>query len=120
MAKTLYHVTPARFIEKIKQRGLVPSSKSCSYYYPDRVYLFNAANVKRVIRYGYVKTRTLKLKDSNAYTDDSHFYILKLDRDELLNYRYDNGKKKLLFSYDPCFMPPKVNDVKQSEAVFTY
>lgn len=29
MAKTLYHVTPARFIEKIKQHGLVPSLKSC-------------------------------------------------------------------------------------------
>lgn len=99
MAKILYHVTPARFINKIKERGLVPLSKSYTYCYPHRIYLFNAANAKEVIRYGSIKTRTLQLKDSNTYTDDSHFYILRLKRDDLLNYRYDNGKKKLVFSY---------------------
>jgi len=45
---------------------------------------------------------------------------LRLKRDDLLNYRYDNGKKKLVFSYDPCFMPPGITNVRKSEAVFTY
>ena len=43
-AKSLYHVTTADVLSKIKRNGLVPKSKSSKFDYPDRVYLFNNAS----------------------------------------------------------------------------
>lgn len=37
----LYHITPERYVSKIKQIGLCPKHKNQRFYYPERIYLFS-------------------------------------------------------------------------------
>jgi hypothetical protein len=40
--KTLYHLSPARYENKILKRGLIPKSKNSKFKHPDRVYVFDS------------------------------------------------------------------------------
>ena len=104
-AKSLYHVTTADVLSKIKRNGLVPKSKSSKFDYPDRVYLFNNASQKTM--FDYIETK-LHGKDCIAA-------VLKIDGTKLQNSNaYRSGKMK--FYIDHMF-----DDIRTpANALFTY
>lgn len=109
----LYHVVPERYIEKIRKNGLVPSSKSDTFKYPDRVYLFNGYSVEEIMRYGVLKSNKMIL---NKYVKDGGFYLLKISKDEIQKTRtFKDGKLK--FYVDPAFTD---ENNENSVAIFTY
>ena len=54
-ADILLHVTPFKYLEKIKKFGLVPKSKSAEFKYDDRIYLFNQCSKNIAIYIKYIK-----------------------------------------------------------------
>ena len=53
----LYHVTPKQNLDKIKQVGLIPKSRSKASYHPERVYLTkNISDCKKLTNMFYKKT----------------------------------------------------------------
>ena len=104
-ADTLLHVTPYKYLEKIKKFGLVPKSKSSEFKYDDRIYLFNQCSKNIAINYG-----TYKAKENN----DDKFCVFRILKTNLVNDpKFKNGK--LNFYIDSAF--DNENGVK---AVFTY
>lgn len=129
LGDNLYHVTPRRYMEKIRRRGLVPSAKSPVFKYPERVYLFNFPEdmtwekMERVMK-SYMRQRfdALMSKKVDATVMDREldggFYVLKIDADAIR--RSDQFKSGALeFQIDACYdgMAGKLND---SPAIFTY
>lgn len=104
-ADILLHVTPYKYLERIKKFGLVPKSKSSEFKYDDRIYLFNQCSKNIAINYG-----TYKAKENN----DDKFCVFRILKTNLVNYpNFKNGK--LNFYIDSAF--DNENGVK---AVFTY
>ena len=109
----LYHVVPERYIEKVRKNGLVPSSKSDMFNYPDRVYLFNCYSIEDIMRYGVLKSNKMI---SSKYVKDGGFFILKISKDEIQKSRmFKDGKLK--FYVDPAFTD---ENNENSIAIFTY
>ena len=102
---TLYHVSPLKYLDKIRRNGLVPGSKSKEFGYEDRVYLFNDMPIDRVLQYG---------KDKAKVIGDSGFCLFSIQRDNLRSMNtYKSGKLK--FYVDSAYGTE--NGV---EALFTY
>lgn len=100
----LYHVTAEQNLPRIKKHGLVPSSKSDKFSYPNRVYLFNDASKNIIL--DYIRS---KFKDSNEAC------VLKIKSSNLMKYEpYSSGK--MLFYADPMFSSLE----KPANAIFTY
>lgn len=123
----LYHVVPSRYIEKVRKNGLVPKSGSSFFDYDERVYLFRVEDRVSMEDYASNKTLGLRLKKNEEHekrknkdldrTDDSGFYVLRIDVDELKRSDlYRKGKLRLYL--DPSFS--REFDCKDSIAVFTY
>lgn len=104
-ADILLHVTPFKYLEKIKKFGLVPKSKSSKFKYDDRIYLFNQCSIDIATNYGIYKT-----KENN----NDKFCVFKILKNNLVNNpKFKNGK--LNFYIDGAF--DNENNVK---AIFTY
>ncbi len=104
-ADILLHVTPFKYLEKIKKFGLVPKSKSAEFKYDDRIYLFNQCSKNIAINYG-----TYKAKENN----DDKFCVFKILKTNLVNDpKFKNGK--LNFYIDSAF-----DNENGVTAVFTY
>ena len=68
--KTLYHLTPTIRIEKIKEIGLTPKTKSKLANHPDRVYFltkYDQVDIRNFIR-DLFRSETLPYKYKNKYT----------------------------------------------------
>ena len=130
MAPVFYHVTLKRYIDKITSRGLVPSSKSSLFHYPDRVYLFNfhhneSSTERQKCMTSYMRQRLMSIfnfeKDVSSKFDpeiDKSFYIIKIKRDKLLQSQlYKAGK--LEFYIDACY-DGEIRRTDDSPAMFTY
>ena len=102
---TLYHVSPLKYLDKIRRNGLVPGSKSKEFGYEDRVYLFNDMPIDGILQYG---------NDKAKITGDSGFCLFSIQRDNLRSMNtYKSGKLK--FYVDSAYGTE--NGV---EALFTY
>lgn len=102
---TLYHVSPLKYLDKIRRNGLVPRSKSKEFGYEDRVYLFNDMPIDGILQYGKNKARVV---------GDSEFCLFSIKRDKLRSLdTYKSGKLK--FYVDSAYGAE--NGV---EALFTY
>ena len=133
MAPALYHVTLERYIDKIKTRGLVPSSKSSLFRYPERVYLFNfhneeSASYQQKIMISYMRQRLMSIFGHETGEAairskfdpklDKGFYIVKITRKKLMDSPlFTSGK--LDFYIDACYDGQPMGTGK-SPAIFTY
>ena len=104
----LYHVTDLRKLGKIRRNGLVPASRSDRFDYPDRVYLFNNADMRTI--FDYIETKAAAAGLDKAV-------VLKIDGRALRSsVPFKTGKNR--FYVDHMFEdgtgPVKAN------AVFTY
>lgn len=114
----LFHVSPSRYYDKIRKRGLVPTSKSVEFKYPDRIYLFNKTDMEIVKKYGNKKVCDLRTTNNQKYVNDDGFFVFKINRDKLMIHQlYKNGK--LVFYIDPCYSPDGILK-SECEAIFTY
>lgn len=105
--KYLMHVSPLKYLEKIRKHGLVPYAKSNEFAYDGRVYLFNSCPEETVLSYALFKAKQ---------ANDSGFCIFKLSSDKLVNsQKYKNGK--MTFYVDPQF---NFDGKQKVEAIFTY
>ena len=114
----LFHVSPSRYYDKIRKRGLVPTSKSVEFKYPERIYHFNKVDVEIIRKYGNKKVCDLRNTSNQKYVNDDGFFVFKINRDKLMNHPlYKNGK--LVFYVDPCY---SLEGILKSdcEAIFTY
>lgn len=118
LSDTLYHVAPARYLEKIKRRRLAPKSKSDVFEYPERIYLFNKASIMNVVEYGMKKLSMLKSRHGNSHVDDSCFCVFAIKKAKLERYR-PYVEKKTVFYFDPCYVGQS-GGLKESKAIFTY
>jgi hypothetical protein len=118
LSETLYHVAPCRYFEKIRQKGLIPRSKSDIFKYPERIYLFNKASMDDIKNYGVKKLDLLRTNHSNPHVNDNGFYIFAVKREKLESYQ-PYIDKKTIFYYDPCY-DGEMGGIKESKAIFTY
>lgn len=118
LSDVLYHVTPSRYFEKVKQQGLIPRSKSDVFKYPERVYLFNKASIEDILKYGVKKVGLLKSHHPNTHVNDNGFYMFAIKKSKLESYQ-PYVDKKTVFYLDPCYDGGIVG-IKKSKAIFTY
>ena len=97
----LYHVSPMRYLPKIRKNGLVPRSKSDEFKYNDRIYLFNGCPMERILEYGRYKARDI---------NDRGFCLFSIQTEKL----------KSLDTYKNGNLPLYVDWSFDSQAVFTY
>lgn len=84
--KTLYHVTLASSLKKIARDGLTPRSQNEVFRYPDRVYLFNNAQLSLLLAYACGKAENSGVQ---------RFAVLKVDSAKLQSDPlYKSGKLK--------------------------
>lgn len=106
-AKYLMHVSPLKYLEKIRKHGLVPYAKSSEFAYDGRVYLFNSCPEEIVLSYAMFKAQQ---------ANDNGFCVFKVSSDKLVNSpKYKNGK--MTFYVDPQF---DFDGKQKAEAIFTY
>ena len=66
----LYHLTSKNNLNKIKQQGLVPKSKSKKSYHPDRIYIVDEINSLKELLIHFLEIEGKKLSD---------YVVLKID-----------------------------------------
>ena len=97
----LYHVSPGRYLEKIRRNGLVPRSKSSRYSYPERIYFFGKYERDIMLDYGREKVMDLR-KGEKQIDGDEGFCIFLIGRRTLEGWNmYKEGK--VVFYMDPMF-----------------
>lgn len=110
LAPTMYHISPARYYEKIRARGLVPYANSKEFIYESRVYLFNQVSLDEREAYGTKKTISLK----ELPPHDMRFCMFKINGTKLSqSEEFKSGKLK--FFCDLTF-----GTINDDDAVFTY
>ena len=101
----LFHISPARFKEKILKRGLCPQSKNSKYNYPPRIYM--SQHMRFANQTGTTHVFTKKTGEELALA----LHSVKPDNEkkwtEYIIYRIDISKLKenIRFSYDDDFFP---------------
>ena len=98
----LYHITPAKFKQKIEKYGLIP--KHANYRldnYPDRIYFYTKLQVNKL---------DLLCKDLSSNTGISDWLILKIDLKDRRSYIENDKSTMYRFFEDP----------KAQNTVFTY
>lgn len=98
----LYHITPAKYKQKIEKYGLIP--KHANYRldnYPDRIYFYTKLQVNKL---------NLLCKDLSSNTGISDWLILKIDLKDRRSYIENDKSTMYRFFEDP----------KAQNAVFTY
>lgn len=98
----LYHITPAKYKQKIEKYGLIP--KHANYIldnYPDRIYFYTKLQVNKL---------DLLCKDLSSNTGISDWLILKIDLKDRRSYIENDKSTMYRFFEDP----------KAQNAVFTY
>ena len=98
----LYHITPAKYKQKIEKYGLIP--KHANYRldnYPDRIYFYTKLQVNKL---------DLLCKDLSSNTGISDWLILKIDLKDRRSYIENDKSTMYRFFEDP----------KAQNAVFTY
>lgn len=101
----LLHVSPMKYLHKIRRNGLVPKSKSSEFQYSDRVYLFNdcCCPMDVVLDYG-------KRKANDIGDDEFCLFTISRRKLESLN---KNGNLNLYIDW-------AFGDFDNPIAVFTY
>lgn len=103
----LYHVTIADNLKKINQHGLVPKSQHSFFKYPDRVYLFNNAELFEILDYGL---------DKAAKNGKTRLALLRINSKQLTSdQKYKNGAMK--FYADRKY---PVSDSQHPIAIYTH
>ena len=98
----LYHITPAKYKQKIEKYGLIP--KHANYRldnYPDRIYFYTKLQVNKL---------DLLCKDLSSNIGISDWLILKIDLKDRRSYIENDKSTMYRFFEDP----------KAQNAVFTY
>ena len=100
----MYHMTTASKLDKIKRNGLCAKSASQFFKYPNRVYLFNTLDFKRMLRYA---SESGKVNTSNG-KEDNMWLMLQIDTSRVPSLKLYADTNDVDF------------DWKHPKAVFTY
>jgi hypothetical protein len=116
LPKVMYHVSPGRYLEKIRRNGIVPKSKSSRFDYPERTYLFGNAPKEILEDYGREKLLDLR-RSGKMVSGDEGFHIFLISRESVERWGlYRSGK--VVFYVDPFFSA--TGKTEDSVAIFTY
>lgn len=95
--KILYHITPTKNIELIKEKGFIPCCLNKEFFYPDRVYFFtdnfNITELRNIAK---------GLRNSSDNKDENYSLIVinLLTIPKNVSFHYDPHFENAIYTYD--------------------